>query len=209
MQTQASKCSDAASESARVLLRAVKSLSYHRPCAKRNAQLKTIEAMLWDGANPASFVAGCDFNTNAIIAAASGGDEECLELLLSAPCANPDAIDSRGQTALMMAIYGASLRCVSILAKTSDVNIQNADGDNALMQAVKCGAMAGVKILAPLTNLNATNADGQNVHHLAKLRSTLRPEGQAILLLLASLAESETLEQACGNAHAANKSRRL
>lgn len=208
MQTQARKCSDAASESARALLRAVNSLSYHRPCAKRNAQLKAIEEMLWDGANPASLVAGCDFNTNAIIAAASGGDEECLELLLSAPCANPDAIDSRGQTALMMAIY-ASLRCVSILAKTSDVNIKNADGDNALMQAVKCGSMACVKILAPLTNLNATNADAQNVHHLAKLRSTLRPQGQAILLLLASLAESETLEQACGNAHAANKSRRL
>lgn len=170
--------------------------------------MQAIEAMLCDGANPSFLLADSGSNTNAIIVAASSGDEECLSLLLSAPCANPDAIDSRGGTALMSAIY-TSLPCVAILSKTSNVNIKNTNGENALMLAVKYGSLGCVKILAPLVNLKDTNAKGLNVHCLARIASTLWPEGEAILLLLAALAESEVLDQACGNAQPRAKSQRL
>lgn len=109
------------------------------------------------------------YGTTALMLAAIGKCEACLEILL--PVSDGLAKDDIGITALMWAARNGNEVCVGMLLPVSDPLDKDYNGMTALMHAAMYGKDACVEVLLPVSDASAKNAAGRTASNVARLRT--------------------------------------
>lgn len=124
----------------------------------------------------------------ALMWAAYGGHEACLEILLTR--SDVSARNTYGLTALMWAARRGHETCVGLLLakRNCDALSTSDDGMTALMHAAFDGREACVRLLLPISDALAKDNNGATASNLARNRSY---ERVAQFMEAYSLAESE------------------
>lgn len=184
---------------------ALNPFNYVRGCdsmdgRKQKRALAKIGQELDSGGNPSICDSGLNFHaTTPIIVASAHRNFEILALLLASPLADVNVVDSKGNTALLVAARNANPRNIeALLDAGANAEVQNADGMTPLMLAISSELYESCALLAQRACWDWVDADnsGTTLRELAADASK-RPGMGNIMHLLTSIMDERALLESC------------